>query len=204
MGLRERAFPIWYDAIKAPAERSWLGERRARVCGDAVGAVLEIGGGTGANLPHYLKADRVVVTEPSGAMSARLSSALDAAAVPVTMSAAPAERLPYPDESFDTVVATLVLCSVPDPAVALTEVKRVLRPGGEFRFLEHVRGEGTPGEWQDRIAPLWRWIAVGCMPNRDLAQAIGDSGLEIVEIERFAPPGPNWPVSPMIQGRARR
>lgn len=203
MSLRERTFARAYDRILAGAERAFLGERRAALLADVTGAVLEIGGGTGANLAHYGKAERVVLSEPSSAMRAQLAGSLAGAAAPVTVVAAPASDLPYPDDEFDTVVSTLVLCTVPDPRATLAEVRRVLKPGGAFLFIEHVRGDGRSAEWQDRISPLWKWLAVGCEPNRDTEAAVRAAGFEIDELERFTPPGFSWPVSPMIQGRAR-
>lgn len=202
MSLRERAFARVYDRILAGAERAFLAERRAALLADATGTVLEIGGGTGVNLPHYSKAERVVLSEPSSAMRAQLAGPLAEAAAPVTVVAAPASGLPYPDGEFDTAVSTLVLCTVPDPQATLAEVRRVLKPGGAFLFIEHVRGDGRSAEWQDRIGPLWKWLAVGCEPNRDTEAAIRAAGFEVDEIERFTPPGPSWPASPMIQGRA--
>ncbi|HLG01201.1 MAG TPA: class I SAM-dependent methyltransferase [Acidimicrobiia bacterium] len=204
MSLRERGFAAIYDRLVAPSEEAFLRARRNDLVGAAAGVVLEIGGGTGANLPHYRKASRVVVTEPSAAMRAKLGAKLDEAAAPVTVAAAGAEAVPYPDGFFDTVVTTLVLCTVDDLDASLAEIRRVLKPGGELRFLEHVRGAGREAEWQDRLQPVWTWLAVGCYPNRDTEGAIRDAGFTIDEIERFVAPGPPTPVRPLIQGLARR
>jgi SAM-dependent methyltransferase len=153
-GLTGGGHPIFaalYDPIGASKERRWMGGRRRRLLAGARGVVLEIGGGTGANLAHYRDVDRVVVAEPDPFMRRRLARKLEDARVPVEISAAGAEELPFPDGSFDTVVSTLVLCTVPDQESALDEVRRVLRPGGRLLFIEHVRAgvrsplAGSPG-----------------------------------------------------------
>lgn len=204
MPVRERAFAAVYDRILAPAEEAFLAERRRCLVADGEGTVLEIGGGTGANLEHYRKADRVVLAEPSEAMRSQLGPKIAGAPLPVTVVAAGAESLPYPDGFFDTVVSTLVLCTVGDPAAALAEVARVLRPGGSLRFLEHVRGERVLAGWQDRVQPIWTWLAIGCYPNRDTEAAIRAAGFTVEEIERFDAPGPVAIARPHIQGVARR
>ncbi|MBI2168811.1 MAG: methyltransferase domain-containing protein [Actinobacteria bacterium] len=202
--LRERAFAAVYDAMLGPAERVFLAERRAQLVGEASGSVLEIGAGTGLNLEHYRLAEHLVAAEPSEAMRAKLAPKAGTCAVPVEFIAAGADDLPYPDAHFDTVVSTLVLCTVPKLPAALAEVFRVLRPGGELRFLEHVRGVGSLAEWQDRWLPLWKWFGVGCHPNRDTEAAIRAGGFEVEEIEHWDAPGPIGIVRPQIQGVARR
>jgi ubiquinone/menaquinone biosynthesis C-methylase UbiE len=135
-------FAALYDPIGASMERRWMGGRRRRLLAGARGAVLEIGGGTGANLAHYRDVDRVTIAEPDPFMRRRLDQKLTDARVPVEVSPAGTEELPFPDGSFDTVVSTLVLCTVPDQESALDEVRRVLRPGGRLLFIEHVRAGG--------------------------------------------------------------
>jgi ubiquinone/menaquinone biosynthesis C-methylase UbiE len=147
-------FAALYDPIGASAERRWMGERRRRLLAGARGAVLEIGGGTGANLAHYWDVDRVTIAEPDPFMRNRIGPKLEDARVPVEVSAAGAEALPFPDGSFDTVVSTLVLCTVPDQEAALDEVRRVLRPGRRLLFIEHVRAAEPMARWQDRLEPL--------------------------------------------------
>lgn len=202
MSLRERAFAAVYDRLLAPSEEAFLGARRDDLVGEAEGTVLEIGGGTGLNLPHYRKAKRVVLAEPSAQMRAKVAAHLPECAVPVTVVAAGAEQLPYPDDFFDAVVSTLVLCTVGSLNRSLAEIRRVLKPGGEFRFLEHVRASGSAADWQDRVQPVWTWLGVGCYPNRDIESAIGAAGFSIESIERFDAPGPPTPVRPQIQGVA--
>jgi SAM-dependent methyltransferase len=118
---------------------------------------------------------------------------------------APAEKLPFDDGSFDTVVSTLVLCTVSDPRRSLAEAKRVLVDGGALLFLEHVRGEGRARAWwQDRLERPWGWFAGGCHPNRPSGELIGEAGFQIEQLDhdRF-PKGPP-PVKPVIRGIARR
>ena len=194
-----RVFAAVYDRLNAGAERTWLGKRRADLVARATGQVLEIGAGTGANLAHYRDVERVVAAEPDPAMRARLRSRLDRAAVPIEVSDAPAEHLGFPDASVDTVVCTLVLCSVADPDAALAELRRVLRPGGRLLVLEHVRGEGRRARWQDRVTPLWRRVGAGCHPNRDTVAAIERAGFHLEHQERFDPPRVPAIIRPFVE-----
>jgi SAM-dependent methyltransferase len=162
-----RIFAALYDRQLRPLERGWLDQRRGALLGELTGQVLEVGAGTGGNLAHYRHAGKVVACEPDPAMRARLAGKLADAPVPVQLCDAAAEALPFADQSFDVVVCTLVLCTVPDPPAALAESYRVLRPGGRLAFLEHVRGRGRLARWQDRLTPLQVWFAGGCHPNRD-------------------------------------
>jgi ubiquinone/menaquinone biosynthesis C-methylase UbiE len=195
-------FAALYDPVGASAERRWMGGRRRRLLAGARGAVLEIGGGTGANLAHYRDVDRVTIAEPDPFMRNKIDPKLEDARVPVEVSAAGAEALPFPDGSFDTVVSTLVLCTVPDQEAALDEVRRVLRPGGRLLFIEHVRAAGSAARWQDRLEPLWRRLLGGCHPNRDTVAAIEEAGFEIETFESFYPPDPLSGLMPHVQGSA--
>ena len=195
-------FAALYDPIGASAERRWMGERRRRLLAGARGAVLEIGGGTGTNLTHYRDVDRVTIAEPDPFMRNRIGPKLEDTCVPVEVSAAGAEELPFPDGSFDTVVSTLVLCTVPDQQSALDEVRRVLRPGGRLLFIEHVRAAGSTARWQDRLEPLWRRLLGGCHPNRDTVAAIEEAGFEIETFESFHPPVFLSSLTPHVQGSA--
>jgi ubiquinone/menaquinone biosynthesis C-methylase UbiE len=197
-----RLFAALYDRLGRSAERRWLGERRAALLSGARGEVLEIGGGTGANLPHYRGVERVTIAEPDPFMRAELWPKLENARVAVEVSDAGAEALPFPDYSFDTVVSTLVLCTVADQGAALQEIRRVLHPGGRLLFIEHVRGEGAVARWQDRIEPLWRRLTAGCHPNRDTVASIEAAGLRIESLERFESPGPVSGITPYVQGAA--
>ncbi|WP_233160105.1 class I SAM-dependent methyltransferase [Pseudonocardia sp. MH-G8] len=160
--------------------------------------------GAGANLPHYRKADRVVATEPDPAMRRRLAGRLDRATVLAVVREDRAESLSDPDDTFDAVLSTAVLCTVPDPDRALAEVARVLKPNGRLVVLEHVRGSGRLAEWQDRLDPVWTRIGAGCHANRDTRAAIERAGVTFELFEEFQPV-PAWvPTSPMIEAVATR
>jgi len=191
-----------YDWLCEAAERRGLAEHRRRVVGMASGEVLEIGGGTGRNLAHYpAGVSRVTVLEPDLHMYRRALPKSRRAPVPVRLVEGVAEALPFRAASFDTVVATLVFCTIADPAGAVRQVARVLKPGGRLVFLEHVRAE-TPGRarLQDLLTPFQRRLAAGCHPNRDTVGTLREAGLRVVQIERveFGPP---W-VRPHVLGSA--
>ena len=177
-------FAAVYDRLNASMERGFMGAVRRDLVGSASGRVLEIGCGTGANFSHYRVAD-VVAIEPDPHMLARAARRAAETGLPIELQQAPAEALPFPERSFDAVVSTLVLCTVRDPAQALAEVRRVLRMGGEFRFCEHVRSDKA---WaalvQDAITPLWRRLAGGCHPNRDVIGLIRAAGFDVVRLDR--------------------
>ena len=195
-------FAAIYCPLGFCIERLWMGERRERLLKGARGTVLEIGGGTGANLPRYRDVDRVTIAEPDPFMRKRMVPKLAAARVPVEVSAAGAESLPFHEGSFDTVVSTLVLCTVQDQEAALDEVRRVLRPGGRLLFIEHVRATGSTARWQDRIELVWRRLFGGCHPNRDTVAAIEEAGFEIESFESFYPPIPLSGLLPHVHGSA--
>lgn len=153
--------------------------------GLGAGTVLEIGAGVGANLTRLAPGTHLVAVEPSARMHEPLRARAADAGVELTLVGGRAESLPLPDASVDAVVCSLVLCTVDDPATALAEVRRVLRPGGTFRFVEHVvaphRG---PRRWlQDALHAPWSWLFEGCQTDRDTARAIADAGFAEVEIE---------------------
>ena len=180
-----------------------MGDRRRELLAGARGRVLEIGAGTGANLPHYGPLEELTLAEPDPAMRRRLARKLETHPAPVRVLAAPAESVPVPDASADTVVVTIALCSVADQARALAEARRALVPGGRLLFLEHVRGEGRRGRWQDRADPLWSRLFAGCHPNRDTLAAIREAGFELEEVvTRDDGPAPAL-VRPVVIGIAR-
>ncbi len=177
-----------YDFLSRGAERGELGARRHALLADVEGDVLEIGAGTGANLRHYAAATRVVALEPDPSMAKRLPAKLAEATVPVEVVAARAEELPFPDASFDAVVSTFVLCSVDEPARALAEIRRVLKPDGRLVLLEHVRGTGRTARWQDRFAGIHRKLAGNCHLNRDTRAAIAAAGFDTTNVEATGSP----------------
>ena len=199
-----RVFAAGYDPVLRVAERCGLRARRRRLLERARGDVVELGAGTGINVPLYPPTvRRLVLTEPAAPMLARLARRARGAGVVAEVVAAPAERLPFPDASFDRAVGTFLLCTVDDPAAALSEVARVLRPGGAYLFLEHVRSaQAGLSRWQHRLARAWRAFACGCRCDQD-ALALLRSRFEISDLEigrlRGAPPL----VSPAIWGVAR-
>src|SRR5690349_236003 len=179
-----RLFAAVYDRMSKGAEEAGLSDMRARVLAKAQGATLELGAGTGANLQHYPDTvTELVLTEPSEHMARRLRDKLAASGRGAEVVVAPAERLPFEDALFDTVAGTLVLCTADDAAAALREAVRVLRPGGQLLFLEHVRADDAGlARWQDRLEGVWGFVAAGCHPNRDTLAAIEAAGLTVDEL----------------------
>lgn len=197
-----------YDRMARRAEDAALRAWRRDLLQDLWGKVLEVGAGTGLNLPHYGPAvTRLVLAEPDRHMRAKLRRKPRPAGVGhVGIVGAALEALPLADASFDAVVSTLVLCSVDDLDCALGEVRRVLRPGGRFVFLEHVADEANARvrRWQERVEPLWKRIAGNCHLTRRTEPAIGAAGLEIQRVEREGIPKVMALGRPSVRGAARR
>ena len=203
MSLRSRFFALTYDRQIAKVEKAGLAAIRRELLADASGRVLEIGGGTGANLPYYGPAvESLTITEPEPPMLRRLERRVQEEAPATTVLRAPAEDLPFEDDSFDTVVSTLVLCGVDDQPRALRELRRVLRPGGRLIFVEHVRS-GEPGlaKKQDRMNGLNRFM-VGCECNRPTLDSITAGGFEVERLEHGELKKVPRFVSPLIAGTA--
>jgi SAM-dependent methyltransferase len=192
-----------YDPILWLAERRGLRERRGEVLAQARGLTLEIGSGTGLNLPHYPRSlRRLVLAEPDPAMRARLESRLQDLEQQASVSDAAAERLPFADGTVDTVVSTLVLCTVEDPRLALCEIGRVLAPDGQLLFIEHVRaGSHVRARWQDRLAMPWAAFAGGCRCNRPTLTLLAECGFEF-DVSETAWRGMPAIVKPLVYGRA--
>jgi len=169
----------------------------------ARGLTLEIGSGTGLNLPHYPRSlDQLVLAEPDAAMRARLQSRLRNVKHLASVSDARAERLPFADGTVDTVVSTLVLCTVDDPRLALREIGRVLAPDGQLLFIEHVRaGSRARARWQDRLEAPWRAFAGGCHCNRPTLTLMAECGFEF-DVSEAAWRGMPAIVKPLVCGRA--
>jgi len=205
MGLWEKVFAAGYDRVMAGSERDTFSAHRRELLAGATGDVIEIGGGTGVNLPFYDGAlGSLTVTEPAEPMMKRLQGRAEEERPGTTVVGAPAERLPFEAGSFDTAVATLVLCTVDDQPRALSELHRVLRPGGRLLFMEHVRSdEEKLARWQDRLMPIQRAVACGCRCNRATLDSIKDAGFEVTQLEHdtiaHAPPF----LRPLIVGVAR-
>lgn len=176
-----RIFAAGYDRFMAGAERRIFASIRRKLLGDLRGRVLEIGAGTGASLSYYPPEAQVTGLEPDPFMLKRARARAEAlGADHIELRQAPAEQLPFEDASFDHVVSTLVLCTVGDLPLAIAEARRVLRPDGSLRFLEHIRNDGSVwGTVQDVIAPVWRWCAAGCNPNRRTIDALTAGGFAI-------------------------
>jgi ubiquinone/menaquinone biosynthesis C-methylase UbiE len=197
-----------YDRLTAGFEEACAQRWRADLLAGACGDVVEVGAGTGRNLAHYGPAvRRLVLAEPDRHMRARLADRLATAppaAAHVEVVDAPVERLPFPDGTFDVAVATLVLCSVDDQAVALGELRRVLRPGGRLLFLEHVAADGRPRRlrWQRRVEPVWRRLAGGCRLTRRTAEAIAAAGFEVEDLTRESMRKATPVVRPTVRGTA--
>jgi ubiquinone/menaquinone biosynthesis C-methylase UbiE len=191
-----------YDLMAGRAERRGIGERRRALLADLEGEVLEVGSGTGASLPYYERAARVVAIEPDQSMAGRLPARIADARVPVEVVSTSAESLPFPDETFDAAVSAFVLCSVEDPATVLTEVRRVLKPHGRLVLLEHVRGEGRIARWQRRLTPLHRKLAGNCHLDRDTKATVAAAGFDVSDVERTHLPGTHALVRPGVQGVA--
>jgi ubiquinone/menaquinone biosynthesis C-methylase UbiE len=201
--LWSRGFAVIYDPSLWIGEVSGMRRRRRELLGTATGRTLEIGGGTGLNLAHYpAELTELIVAEPEATMRRRLQRRVARADARVRVLDAPAERLPLADDSIDTVVSTLVLCTVDDPAAALSEIVRVLRPGGQLLFIEHVRSQSRALAWcQDRLAGGWRRFAEGCRCNRPTAGLMAASGLTLEAHDAAWSAMPPI-VRPLITGRA--
>ncbi|HEY3551665.1 MAG TPA: class I SAM-dependent methyltransferase [Gaiellaceae bacterium] len=202
--MMRRLFAALYDTVSRGSEEAGLRQERKQLLADAEGATLEIGAGTGLNLEHYPEAvTRLVLVEPDRHMRRRLGRRLETLGRTAEIVEASVEDLPFPDASFDTVVVTYVLCSVPDQERALAEIARVLKPSGRFLFLEHVRsGEPKLAKRQDRIRPLYN--LVGCNPNRDTLARIESSTLTVESVRHGEVPKAPKVGRPMIVGMARR
>ena len=201
-----RAFTALYDRGLKATEEAGLGEMRRQLLAGARGRVLELGAGTGVNLELYPDGiEELVLLEPDPHMAKRLREKLAGSARKATLIDDSAERLPFEDASFDTVVATLVLCTIPDPRGALAEAARVLKPGGQLLFIEHVRSP-DPGlaRWQDRLEKPWRFLGDGCHCNRDTVAAIEASPLSLGDVERGEMPKAPPIVRPLARGSATR
>jgi ubiquinone/menaquinone biosynthesis C-methylase UbiE len=195
-------FARHYDQVMQRVEKGALREARAALLEGIAGTVVEIGAGTGRNLPHYPPTvDRLVLTEPSPVMRDQLRTRLAEVAPPfeVEIVDATADRLPLNDATADAVVSTLVLCSVPALGPTVAELRRVLRPGGELRLMEHVASEGR---WAKRLQrtldPAWNWLEGSCHLDHETRTALAAGGFDVSRVEAVESPMP----LPMVRGVA--
>ena len=203
MSLRSTLFALTYDRQMARVEKATLRALRASLLATASGDVLEIGGGTGANLPCYRPgAGSLTITEPETAMLRRLERRAREQVPRATILRAPAEDLPFEDGTFDTVVSTMVLCGVSDQPRALRQLRRVLRPGGQLLFIEHVRsGDPQLARHQDRMNWMCQ-LVMRCDCNRPTLSSIEGAGFAVTHVEHLTMPKAPSFVSPLITGSA--
>jgi ubiquinone/menaquinone biosynthesis C-methylase UbiE len=197
----DRVLPL---LIEKACRNHVIREERKRWIPQAHGRVLELGVGSGLNLPFYdaARARSVTAIDPSAALLAKARPRASAAAVPVELLQARAEKLPFADNSFDSAVITYSLCSIPEPAAALTELRRVLIPGGELYFAEHGRApDADARRWQDRLTPLWSRVSGGCQLNRDPFASLEQAGFGLDQRLSQYSEGPRW-LSFGYQGKA--
>lgn len=175
-----------YDTVISPFEHLGLRRLRERTLSSLDGDVLELGVGTGRNFPLYPPTvERLTGIDPDEAMLGRARDRVQSAPFPVELLEADAEELPFEDESFDAVAATLVFCTIPDAERAICEARRVLRRGGELRLLEHVRMERRPAAWiQSKATPVWKHLAGGCHLDRDTLGLTERSCFSVERVER--------------------
>lgn len=198
-------FARGYDRFTKTAEDAGLRDKRRELLARARGRTLEIGAGTGLNIELYQDSvTELVLAEPDAHMRRQLEKKLVTLDRRAEVVDAPAEQLPFTEGSIDTVVATLVLCTIADPAAALSEIERVLKPSGRLLFLEHIRSsEPKLAGWQDRLERPWGWFGRGCHPNRDTLATIEASAFTVDEVKHDRIPKAPPIVRPLIMGEAR-
>jgi ubiquinone/menaquinone biosynthesis C-methylase UbiE len=180
-----RIFAAYYERqSRSGSERGFMEPLRKEIIGQAHGLALEVGAGTGLNFPFYNpeQVERVEAVDPDSAMLRYARERMRTARVPIMLTQAPAEVLPYADQTFDSAVATLVFCSVTDPLRGLSEIQRVLRPGGTLLLMEHVRAQGAIARLlQNMITPVNKRVAGNCHWNRDTERTVVAAGFQIQE-----------------------
>lgn len=185
---------------------SALAERRARTCAGLTGHVLELGFGSGHNVPHYPpQVSQVTAVEPSDLGWRLAAGRLERSPVDVHRGALDGQVLPFPDGTFDTALSTFTLCTIPDGAAALAEVRRVLRPGGELHFLEHGRApDDGVRRWQQRLNPVNRRVAGGCRLDVPIEELVRSAGFEVKGLDAGYAPGEPKPFGYLYRGVAVR
>jgi len=199
-----RAFAAMYDRGLSATEENGLRALRAELLAGARGEVVELGAGTGANLGLYPEeVASLTLVEPDRDMAKRLRAKAASAEVVADLVEAPGEALPFADGSFDTAVATLVLCTVPSPEETLAELARVLRPGGRLLYIEHVRpSDAGLARWQDRLEGPWKFFADGCRCNRDTVATMNASRFAVDSATNAKMPKAPSIVRPLVHGTA--
>jgi len=199
-------FAGMYDRFLARVERHGLSDKRKEMLAPAYGRTVELGTGTGLNLPHYPEAvTELVLTEPYPHMVAKLATKVRDHPKRVQLTVAGAEQLPFEDASFDTVVAAMIMCTVRDPDVVLAEIERILKPGGQYLFLEHVRNPDPKiARKQDIVQLGWYWFGNECHCNRPTTETLRGSSLVIEDLKQDKMPGAWEFIEAMIIGRAIR
>lgn len=179
-------FPKAYDTLMAPLEKIKLRSIRKELIQKATGQVLEIGSGTGFNFPYYKHADKVIAIEPNPLMKQQSLNRVKGTKVPIDVNIGDAEVLPYSDDSFDTIVGTLVLCTIPDPEKALNEMRRVCKPNGKILLFEHVLvRQPIIAGLQNWMTPLWKQVCDGCHLNRDTLSTIKKAGITVDDLKEY-------------------
>jgi ubiquinone/menaquinone biosynthesis C-methylase UbiE len=206
---RHPVFARFYARFSVCMEANGTGQHRQSLLAGLTGSVLEVGAGNGLNFSHYPgTVTRVLAIEPEPHLRALAEQNARTAGTAITIADGTAEHLPAGDQEYDAVVATLMLCSVSSPAAALSEMRRVLRPGGELRFMEHVSAESRGYRRIQRVADATCWPACfgGCHASRDPLAAISASGFRVRELTRYRLPDTRipWPTAPHAHGIAVR
>jgi ubiquinone/menaquinone biosynthesis C-methylase UbiE len=178
-------FARYYDNLMRPLEKRAFQEIRKQLVKSAVGDVVEIGSGSGANFPFYTNVNKVTALEPNSIMREKARTKLQHASVPVELIDGHAEYLPFPDDTFDSAVSTLVFCTIADPAQAINELRRVCKNGAPILFFEHVRIDGFKGRVQDILTPLWKRLCDGCCLNRETLSLIECTGMEMRHVTKY-------------------
>jgi ubiquinone/menaquinone biosynthesis C-methylase UbiE len=205
--IRHPVFARFFDQLSKAMERE-VGPRRDELLTGLTGRVLEVGAGNGISFGHYpTSVEEVVALEPENYLRSKAELAAQGASIAVTVQPGLAEEIPFPDASFDAAVACLVLCTVRDQPRALAELRRVLKPGGELRFMEHVRS-AKPGKARVQTfadgSGIWPWVGGGCHCARDTVAAIRSAGFEVSNV-RSLDLGPSWNITnPHTLGAAVR
>lgn len=204
MNVLDSLFAKFYDRLSEPMERHGLAEHRSQLLSDLSGEVLEVGAGTGRNLDIYPDAvTSLTLTEPSAPMLDKLRQRVAELRPEATVVAAPAERLPFEDASFDAVVTTLVLCSVDDLDAAAVELRRVVRPDGRLVVIEHVAAKGRASTFQHVWQPAQKVLGRNCHVTRDTRSALEKAGFDTGQVVDFTVPGAPAALFPGIVGIAQ-